>query len=186
MVNTGNQQAYASAAWGGPPQPAANSFGNAPFGNTWGGPPFWHPAGLSRPLGILAIVMGFVFWWPVGLALLVLMKWSGHMGCWGWRQRRDYANAGWQQTPFQGWSPWKAWNPQPDAGQAQAGPTSGNHAFDEYRGATLRRLEEEQREFGSFLERLRFATDKAEFDQFMAERRDHPVPPPAPESQPHA
>jgi hypothetical protein len=34
----------------------------------------------------------------------------------------------------------------------------------------LRRLEEEANEFQSFLQRLRHAKDKAEFDQFMAER----------------
>ena len=39
---------------------------------------------------------------------------------------------------------------------------------------TLRRLEEEQREFRDFLDRLRMAKDKSEFDQFMAERRDRP------------
>jgi hypothetical protein len=43
-------------------------------------------------------------------------------------------------------------------------------AFDEYRAETLRRLEEEQGEFQEFLDRLRKAKDKAEFDQFMAER----------------
>jgi hypothetical protein len=48
---------------------------------------------------------------------------------------------------------------------------SGNRAFDEYRAETLRRLEEEQREFKEFLDRLRHAKDKAEFDQFMAEHR---------------
>ena len=53
-------------------------------------------------------------------------------------------------------------------------PSSGNHAFDEYRTETLRRLEEEQREFRDFLDRLRFAKDKAEFDQFMADRRNRP------------
>ena len=37
------------------------------------------------------------------------------------------------------------------------------------------RLEEEQREFRDFLERLRFAKDKTEFDQFMAERRNRPA-----------
>jgi hypothetical protein len=51
-------------------------------------------------------------------------------------------------------------------------PSSGNRAFDDYRSDTLRRLEEEQREFKDFLERLRFAKDRSEFDQFMAERRD--------------
>ena len=48
---------------------------------------------------------------------------------------------------------------------------SGNSAFDEYRAETLRRLEEEQEEFIQFLERLRMAKDKAEFDEFLAERR---------------
>ena len=49
--------------------------------------------------------------------------------------------------------------------------TRGHDAFDEYRQETLRRLEEEQREFQEFLTRLRMAKDKTEFDQFMAERR---------------
>lgn len=48
--------------------------------------------------------------------------------------------------------------------------STGNRAFDDYREATLRRLEEEATEFQSFLQRLRHAKDKAEFDQFMAER----------------
>lgn len=50
-----------------------------------------------------------------------------------------------------------------------AGPT-GNAAFDDYREETLRRLEEEQSAFVGFLEQLRRAKDKAEFDQFMSER----------------
>ncbi len=53
-------------------------------------------------------------------------------------------------------------------------PSSGNRAFDDYRSETLQRLEEEQREFKEFLERLRFAKDRAEFDQFMTERRNRP------------
>jgi hypothetical protein len=35
-------------------------------------------------------------------------------------------------------------------------------------------MEDEQREFRDFLARLRQAKDKAEFDQFMAERRNRP------------
>ena len=49
--------------------------------------------------------------------------------------------------------------------------SSGNRAFDEYRDETLRRLEEEEREFKDFLDRLRQAKDKAEFDQFMSDMR---------------
>jgi hypothetical protein len=189
MVGAANQQAYGGSPYG------TNTWGSTPppIANGWNGPPFWYPLGLSRPLGIAAMILGFVFWWPVGLALLFLMKWSGHMGCWGRRQRAMYANggydnAGWQ-GPFQGWAPWKGWNAQgnaqSNATQPQAGAPSGNRAFDEYRAETLRRLEDEQREFGSFLERLRFAKDKAEFDQFMSERRERPVPPVPPENSPH-
>ena len=43
-------------------------------------------------------------------------------------------------------------------------PSSGNRAFDEYRTETLQRLEEEQVEFKNFLDRLRHAKDKEEFD----------------------
>lgn len=48
---------------------------------------------------------------------------------------------------------------------------SGNHAFDEYREEALRKLEEEASEFRAFLERLRAAKDRAEFDAFVRERR---------------
>jgi hypothetical protein len=44
-------------------------------------------------------------------------------------------------------------------------------AFDEYRTDAFRRLEDEQREFRDFVDRLRAARDKAKFDQFMNERR---------------
>ena len=54
--------------------------------------------------------------------------------------------------------------------------STGNAAFDSYREETLRRLEEEAEEFQTFLERLRKARDKAEFDQFMAERGQGPRP----------
>ena len=60
--------------------------------------------------------------------------------------------------------------------------SSGNRAFDEYRTETLRRLEDEQREFRDFLERLRQAKDKAEFDQFMADRRSRGFEQPAPQA----
>jgi Protein of unknown function (DUF2852) len=53
--------------------------------------------------------------------------------------------------------------------------TNGSPAFDEYRAETLRRLEREQGEFQQFVEHLRMAKDKTEFDQFIAARR---APPP--------
>src|SRR5216684_4500618 len=36
-------------------------------------------------------VLGFVFFWPAGLALLAFLIWSGRMACW----KRGYRN-GWQ------------------------------------------------------------------------------------------
>lgn len=48
--------------------------------------------------------------------------------------------------------------------------SSGNSAFDNYKAETLRRLEDEQTSFEAFLQRLRDAKDKAEFDDFMADR----------------
>ena len=53
-------------------------------------------------------------------------------------------------------------------------PSSENRAFDEYRAETLRRLEDEQREFKEFLQRLRVAKDRAELDQFLSERPKTP------------
>lgn len=51
---------------------------------------------------------------------------------------------------------------------------SGNSAFDAYKEDTLRRLEQEQNDFETFLQRLRDAKDKAEFDEFMDERSAAP------------
>ncbi|HSI01795.1 MAG TPA: DUF2852 domain-containing protein, partial [Reyranella sp.] len=44
------------------------------------------------------------------------------------------------------------------------------------------RLDEEQRHFRDYLDKLRSAKDRAEFDQFMAERRNRPpaTEPPTP------
>ena len=117
---------------------------------------------------IALMVFGFVIWWPLGLATLAYLAWSGRMGCW---KRGDVSR--WHgRDGLRGAANW--WH-QP--------ASSGNHAFDEYRAETLRRLEEEQKEFREFLERLRFAKDKTEFDQFMAERRSrsNPPNPPAPQ-----
>ena len=48
--------------------------------------------------------------------------------------------------------------------------TSGNSAFDAYRMDTLDRLAQEQKDFEEFMNRLRNAKDKAEFDEFLNER----------------
>jgi hypothetical protein len=106
----------------------------------------------GKPAWIAATIFGFIVWWPIGLGVLAYQIWSGRMGCCGNKKDwREYFND--------------------EARRFRSGfGSTGNHAFDEYREATLKRLEEEASEFQSFLKRLRHAKDKAEFDQFMAER----------------
>jgi len=101
---------------------------------------------------IAVMVAGFILFWPIGLGILGYLIWSGRMGCWKRFGMNEMGRAR---------GKW----------YAPSGGSSGNAAFDEYREETLRRLEEEQQEFAEYLERLRQAKDKAEFDAFMAERR---------------
>lgn len=96
---------------------------------------------------IAAMVLGFVFFWPVGLALLFYMIWSKQMFGKNCSRRNSMTRHGFHSMK-----------------------SSGNSAFDAYKADTLRRLEEEQEQFETFLQRLRDAKDKAEFDQFMDDR----------------
>jgi len=116
---------------------------------------------LGKPAWVALAILGFMVWWPVGLATLAFIIGSGRMSK-GGSVSRWYGAAD-QMRPAGTW-----WQPS---------RSSGNRAFDEYREETLRRLEEEQREFKDFLARLRFARDRAEFDQFMTERRRGPMDP---------
>ena len=93
---------------------------------------------------IAAMVVGFIVFWPIGLALLAYMIWSKRM--------------------------FRSTSCARRAPRFTAHRSTGNAAFDAYREETLRRLEEEQESFEAFLARLREAKDKAEFDQFMDER----------------
>jgi hypothetical protein len=171
MSGWANQNSYSNTGspWGPGAQPGWNQ--------NWDAWRCWHSA---KPLWIAAMILGFIFWWPVGLALLFLGIWRKRMafgGCGGWQ--RAGGNGGWQAQG--GPPPWANWKGFWSCGSSnRQPPSSGNHAFDEYRTETLRRLEDEQKDFTAFLERLRFAKDKAEFDQFMNDRRSGP--PTAPES----
>jgi hypothetical protein len=129
---------------------------------------------LGRPAWFVLLILGFMVWWPLGLAVLAFLIGSGRMGCgqygshWEHKMSRLQDKMDRVRGKMDRMGGGGNWWGQP--------PSSGNHAFDEYRSETLRRLEDEQREFREFLERLRFARDRAEFDQFMAERRDRPTP----------
>ena len=134
----------------------SDEWGRYPPANWWA----WHPG------WIVLMVLGFIFWWPLGLAILFFTLWSRKMGCWSgrgyehWQAKMERMRDKMERFGHGGWT----------------GPSSGNRAFDEYRSETIQRLEEEQKEFREFLKRLRMAKDKAEFDQFMAERRNRPAP----------
>lgn len=112
----------------------------------------------GKPAWIGVMVLGFIIFWPIGLGILAYLFWSGRMGHW-----KGYGMAEMRRARGHWHGPCGSWR------RRNAG--SGNSAFDEYRAETLRRLEEEQTEFHDFLDQLRQAKDKAEFDQFMAERR---------------
>jgi hypothetical protein len=124
-----------------------------------------------RPLELVAMILGFVFFWPIGLAILVFKlcggqfpRFAGPHGGWsGWTDGPwGQANQTWSSSAWSGWQ----------------GSRSQNSAFDEYKRATLERLEaerrklaEEERAFADFLRELRSARDREEFDRFMQSRR---------------
>src|ERR1700747_2218513 len=137
---------------------------------------------LGRPAWILLMILGFMWWWPVGLVILAFIIGSGRMSCGyhgdRWQRKMDRLQDKMERVRGHMERQGTWWGYQ---------RTSGNRAFDDYRAETLRRLEDEQREFMGFLDRLRHAKDKAEFDQFMAERSRRPQgPDQGPEPQPHA
>jgi hypothetical protein len=132
-------------------------------------------AGLPKPAVIAIVIIAFLLWWPLGLAALAFMIWSRSMMCGPRSMER------WQDKMNRMQAKMDRMRSRMGEGGFWQPPSSGNSAFDEYRAETLRRLEDEQREFQQFLERLRFAKDKAEFDQFMAERRRPSDNPPAPQ-----
>ncbi len=64
---------------------------------------------------------------------------------------------------------------EPVAHRAVMTPT-GNAAFDEYRVTQLQSLEREAQDFRAFLQRLRDARDRDEFDAFLREKKSGAVP----------
>jgi len=121
------------------------------------------------------MILGFLFCWPLGLVALALTIWSMKMMCghhrshgseghWSarWQERMMAKRARWEQRMAEHFE------------RHHSAPSTGNRAFDEYRAETLRRLEDEEKEFREFLNNLRFAKDKAEFDDFLSNRRNRP------------
>ncbi len=122
----------------------------------------WHP------LNIAAMVIGFIVFFPIGLGILFWNIWSA---------RNSYG----QGAPaFAGMGSFGRWGDAPWSQTSRdLSRDSGNSIFEDYKRATLERLEEERRRlvaeqeaFGSFLNDLKKAKDREEFERFMREREE--------------
>jgi hypothetical protein len=117
---------------------------------------------------LATMVLGFMVFWPIGLAVLVYKMWQRKSGA---DDLQTVMTAKWNEARA-AWSRPSAWNWSP------AGAGTGNVAFDQWKAAELARLEAERRkledaarEFAEFLDNVRHAKDREEFDRFMNERR---------------
>jgi hypothetical protein len=124
-----------------------------------------------RSLEIGAIVVGFIYWWPVGLAL-VAWKFAGYPAFSELRDtaRRSFAGFDGADRPVSRFA--RAFE------AASRRDSTGNAAFDAYRRSELdrleaqrRALEAESRAFTDFLNELKRAKDREQFDAFMAKRQ---------------
>ena len=119
------------------------------------------------PLTIALMVLGFIVWWPLGLAILAYILW-GEMFGGSAEKAQNFVHRS------------KTWaeNCGPRNYQRHAWRhSSGNAAFDDYRAEQLKRLEEERKRldeeisaFHDYMANLRKAKDRDEFDRFMRER----------------
>jgi len=155
------------------------SYGAREFGPAEWASAQWRRGG-SRwtPFEIIAMVLGFIVFWPIGLAILGYKFWQRR---YGGPDLQTLASDRWQEARgmMASNSSWgcgaRRW------ARSYATPT-GNLAFDEWRTAELarlgeerRKLDEAQREFAEYVEAIRRAKDREEFERFMAERRARPA-----------
>ncbi len=120
------------------------------------------------PLTIALMVLGFIVWWPLGLAILAYILW-GEMFGGSAEKAQNFVNRS------------RAWaeNCGPRYPRHHGGwrHSSGNAAFDDYRDEQMKRLDEERKRldeevkaFHEYMANLRKAKDREEFDRFMRER----------------
>ena len=118
--------------------------------------PAWTPATIAL------MVIGFMVFWPLGLAMLAYIIWGDRLD--GFKRDVNKATDG-MFASCRGRSHWKAH------------ARTGNVAFDDWREKELERLAEERRkldetlaEFDDYARELRRAKDQEEFDRFMSNR----------------
>jgi len=125
--------------------------------------PAWTPATIAL------MVVGFMLFWPLGLAMLAYILWGDRLPEFkrGVNRKTDGLFANCRKA-------------------SRSYSMTGNVAFDEWRQKELERLEEERRrldamrdEFDEYARELRRAKDQEEFDRFMRERENRgPSAPP--------
>ena len=121
---------------------------------------------------IAGIVLGFIFVWPLALAYLI-WKLAGYPVP---NEAKSFFERNFSRLGS-GWG-----NRGAGAFRARPFSSTGNFAFEEYRRRELERLEAERRRldeeahaFAEFVEELKRAKDRDEFDAFMAKRRQGPA-----------
>ena len=119
------------------------------------------------PVTIAMMIVGFMIFWPLGLAMLAYILWGDRLESF----KGDINQA---TDRFSHWGR-GCGHRHRDGFRSR----TGNVAFDEWRRAELKRLEEERRkldelraEFDEHLRELRRAKDQTEFDAFMAARKN--------------
>lgn len=119
--------------------------------------PAWTPATIAL------MVVGFIIYWPLGLAMLAYILWGDRLG--------DFKNDVSRATDDLFANLRGTATPAPAA--------TGNLAFDEWRTRELERLAEERRkldamreEFDEYARELRRARDQEAFDRFMRAREE--------------
>lgn len=123
--------------------------------------PAWTPATIAL------MILGFMIFWPLGLAVLAFILWGDRLDAFKSDVNQatdDFVRSCRKKASETGFS------------RRTAAP-SGNMAFDEWREEELKRLDEERRkldamreEFETHMRDLRRARDKEEFDAFMRSR----------------
>jgi hypothetical protein len=121
--------------------------------------PDWTPATIAL------MVLGFVVFWPLGLAMLAYIIFGERLQ--GFKRDANSAADGLFSSCRR------------SSHRHRPHFTTGNVAFDDWRKAELDRLEEERRklnemreEFDTYARELRRAKDQDEFDRFMRDRKN--------------
>ena len=125
--------------------------------------------GPRRAVEVLGVLVAFFWFWPLAAAYIA-WKLMGYPGLGDLRASLDRGAEGIRTFGFG--------TPSFDGFGRGGFGMSGNAAFDAYRRSEIerlenerRRLDEEAREFRSFVDDLKKAKDREEFDAYMARRR---------------